>query len=153
MTVPEDTSMIFLAESDIGLDRKQSRVSRSRIPHQDLITTTTSTTIVSLNENPAKKNVRRTTSPTTSPRNGGRIPPSGDIWRRLANCESTSGTDSASGKYHGYFQFDLKTWEEVGETGDPHTYSYDHQKKAATRLQAKAGWGRWPRCASKLGLI
>lgn len=75
-----------------------------------------------------------------------------DVWRALANCESALGNDSKSGKYHGYFQFSLQTWRGVGESGDPHTFSYEHQKAAAIRLQARSGWGQWPVCSRKLGL-
>lgn len=77
----------------------------------------------------------------------------GDVWRRLANCESSSGRDSASGKYHGFFQWDLQTWHGQGETGDPHTYSYEYQLAVAKRLQAARGWSPWPTCARKLGLL
>jgi hypothetical protein len=77
----------------------------------------------------------------------------GDIWRRLANCEAADGRDSAGGRYHGYFQFTLSSWQRVGMSGDPHTYPYDVQRAAAQRLQALAGWGQWPVCARRLGLI
>lgn len=59
---------------------------------------------------------------------------------------------SKSGKYRGAFQFSLATWAGVGETGDPITYTYAHQKAAAIRLQARSGWGQWPTCSRKLGL-
>lgn len=69
------------------------------------------------------------------------------MWRRLANCESPTGRDSSTGKYHGYFQFSLATWQSVGETGDPHTYSYEHQKAAAQRLASRASpYTQWPVC-------
>lgn len=76
----------------------------------------------------------------------------GDVWWALAQCESPTGRDSDSGRYHGYFQFTLSTWASVGGTGDPHEYSYEEQRAMAQKLQARSGWGQWPACARKLGL-
>lgn len=75
-----------------------------------------------------------------------------DVWRRLANCEASRGQDSANGSYHGFFQFSLATWHSVGESGDPHTYSYEHQQAAAQRLQSRSGWGQWPKCSRTIGV-
>lgn len=77
---------------------------------------------------------------------------SGDIWRALANCEASRGQDSANGLYHGFFQFRLDTWRSVGGTGDPHEHSYEVQRSFAQKLQARSGWGQWPRCTRRLGL-
>lgn len=76
------------------------------------------------------------------------------MWRALANCESSDGRDSATGKYHGFFQFDLDSWRRAGgPAGDPHTFSYEVQRQVAQAWQAKVGWGAWPTCARKLGLL
>ncbi len=78
-----------------------------------------------------------------------------DIWTALARCESGGRPDavSRSGKYHGAFQFSLATWRGIGMSGNPIDYPYDVQLGAAKRLQARSGWGQWPTCARKLGLI
>lgn len=80
--------------------------------------------------------------------------PTGDVWARLAACES--GGDprarSASGRYHGAFQFSLATWRSLGYGGNPADHSYATQLEAAQRLQARSGWGQWPRCSRRLGL-
>lgn len=77
------------------------------------------------------------------------------VWRSLAECESgmTQTAYNPAGPYYGYFQFDQRTWESVGMSGDPRNHSWDQQLAAAQRLQADRGWYPWPACASKLGLI
>lgn len=77
---------------------------------------------------------------------------SGDVWGRLRNCESPDGRSSASGRYHGYFQFSQQTWNSVGGSGNPGAASYAEQLKRAKMLQARSGWGQWPACSRKLGL-
>lgn len=77
---------------------------------------------------------------------------SGDVWGRLRNCESSDGRSSASGRYHGYFQFDQQTWNSVGGSGNPGAASYDEQLMRAKMLQARRGWGPWPACSKALGL-
>ena len=81
--------------------------------------------------------------------------PAGDIWAALANCESTMDqrATSASGKYLGYFQFSMATWKSVGGPGDPRDHDYETQLKYAKILQARSGWGQWPSCSRKLGLL
>lgn len=86
----------------------------------------------------------------------GRVRPAGgDVWTRLGACESGNNptAHSPTGRYHGAFQFSLATWHSLGMSGDPHNYPYAVQLEAAKRLQARSGWGQWPACARKLGLI
>lgn len=80
--------------------------------------------------------------------------PAGDVWARLAACESGGNprAHSASGLYHGAFQFSLPTWHSLGYRGNPADHSYATQLEAAQRLQARSGWGQWPRCSRRLGL-
>jgi hypothetical protein len=95
------------------------------------------------------------TRPTVSvSRSYERVTPTGDVWWRLAQCESSGDqhAHSPSGTYHSYFQWSLTTWASLGMTGDPHNYSYAVQLAAARRLQARSGWGQWPACSSRLGL-
>ena len=81
--------------------------------------------------------------------------PTGDVWWRLALCESGGNPQavSSTGRYRGAFQFSLATWRSVGMAGDPIQFDYETQLIAAKRLQARSGWGQWPRCARKLGLL
>lgn len=75
-----------------------------------------------------------------------------DAFDRMAKCESGGNPRALnpSGKYRGAFQFDLRTWREAGMTGDPINHSYATQKRAAKRLFAMAGAGRWPHCGKFL---
>ena len=76
-----------------------------------------------------------------------------DVWARLAQCESGGNpkTDTGNG-FYGMYQFTLSTWQSLGGTGYPHEADAATQTEMAKRLQAKAGWGQWPACSSKLGL-
>jgi hypothetical protein len=66
----------------------------------------------------------------------------------IAACES--GGDpravSAGGLYRGKYQFDLRTWQEAGGSGDPAAASEAEQDMRAAILYRKAGPGRWPVC-------
>ena len=91
---------------------------------------------------------------TPAPVGGGPVV-TGDVWAALAQCESGGNPTivSASGKYHGLYQFSVSTWEAMGGTGLPSQASPAEQTQRAQALQARSGWGQWPACASKLGLL
>ena len=78
----------------------------------------------------------------------------GDVWAALARCESggNASARSANGLYTGAFQFSNATWQSLGYEGSAADHPYAVQVEAAQRLQARSGWGQWPRCARKLGL-
>lgn len=80
--------------------------------------------------------------------------PTGDIWWKLAGCETGGKYDNPNtgNGYYGYFQFSLTTWRGVDGPGYPHEHSYDVQLQYAKKLQARDGWGQWPGCARRLGL-
>ncbi|MGC0274492.1 transglycosylase family protein [Pseudactinotalea sp. Z1739] len=79
---------------------------------------------------------------------------SGDVWARLAQCESGGNPRavSPSGTYHGLYQFSVATWQSVGGSGLPSEASPAEQTQRAQALQARSGWGQWPHCSSVLGL-
>lgn len=80
--------------------------------------------------------------------------PPGDVWWQLALCESGGNPAISTGNgYYGAFQFLPSTWWSVGGTGYPHEHSYETQLHFAQVLQARSGWGQWPGCAHKLGLL
>lgn len=95
-----------------------------------------------------------TSSSSSSSSSGSSSTVSGDVWARLAQCESGGNPSivSASGKYHGLYQFSVATWQAVGGTGLPSQASAAEQTKRAQILQARSGWGQWPHCSAKLGL-
>lgn len=76
----------------------------------------------------------------------------GDVWEALAQCESGMRPGLRNPPYSGAFQFMSSTWRSLGYSGEPADHSYEVQKGAAIRLQARSGWGQWPTCSRKLGL-
>ncbi|NCD19924.1 MAG: resuscitation-promoting factor [Actinobacteria bacterium] len=81
--------------------------------------------------------------------------PTSGVWAALAQCESGGNPTivSANGLYHGLYQFSVATWASVGGSGLPSQASVAEQTMRAQILQARAGWGQWPACAAKLGLL
>lgn len=77
------------------------------------------------------------------------------VWAALAQCESggNPAAVSASGTYHGLYQFTVSTWAAMGGSGLPSQASAAEQTMRAQMLQARSGWGQWPACARKLGLL
>jgi len=77
------------------------------------------------------------------------------IWDKLALCESGGRWDynGASG-FDGGIQFSPATWNAM-QTGYPFAWQAPREVQIAAgqRLQARSGWGQWPACARKLGLI
>ena len=78
----------------------------------------------------------------------------GDVWAALARCESGGNPSarSANGRYTGAFQFSHATWQSRGYEGQAADHPYEVQVAAAQQLQARSGWGQWPRCSRELGL-
>ncbi|MGJ9421272.1 ubiquitin-like domain-containing protein [Aeromicrobium sp. CF3.5] len=76
------------------------------------------------------------------------------VWGKLAQCES-GGNPRANnaGLYFGLYQFSPQTWAAVGGSGSPADASPAEQTQRAKTLQAQSGWGQWPACAAKLGLL
>jgi TolA-binding protein len=93
--------------------------------------------------------------PTSQPQPDPAPPaPSGSVWDQLAQCESGGNWHINTGNgYYGGLQFALSTWHSVGGTGYPHEHSREEQIRRAEILQQRAGWGQWPACAAKLGLL
>ncbi len=79
----------------------------------------------------------------------------GDVWAALAQCESggNPGIVSSNGLYYGLYQFSLGTWQAMGGSGLPSNASAAEQTQRAQALQARSGWGQWPACSRKLGLL
>ncbi len=78
----------------------------------------------------------------------------GSVWDRLAQCESGGNWAANTGNgYYGGVQFSPTTWSSLGAPGLPHQASREVQIKYASMLQQRSGWGQWPSCAAKLGLL
>lgn len=127
-----------------------SRARPARVADVSVSTTTTSTqsTVTTIQ----KKTTTTLHSHTQAAQSTTGI--SGDIWSKLAQCESGGNpTDvDRTGIYWGAFQFTLNTWHSMGMSGNPIDYSYEEQLSTAQRLQARSGWGQWPACSKTLGL-
>lgn len=76
------------------------------------------------------------------------------VWAQLAQCESGGNPTTNTGNgYYGLYQFSLSTWQSVGGSGLPSEASAEEQTMRAQMLQQRSGWGQWPHCAAKLGLL
>lgn len=77
------------------------------------------------------------------------------VWAQLAQCESGGDPTKNTGNgYYGMYQFSSGTWNSMG-TGYARAdlAPASVQTAAAQKLQARSGWGQWPACARKLGLL
>ncbi len=75
-----------------------------------------------------------------------------DGWARLRNCESSGNYQavSASGLYRGAYQFDVRTWQSVGGSGDPADAPPAEQDMRAETLYRSRGRSPWPVCGRYL---
>jgi hypothetical protein len=77
-----------------------------------------------------------------------------DPWPALRQCESDGNyADDTGNGYYGAYQFNIGTWRSLGLGGLPSQASAAAQDQAAQELQARRGWGQWPSCARRLGLL
>ncbi|WP_069386667.1 resuscitation-promoting factor [Cellulosimicrobium cellulans] len=91
-------------------------------------------------------------APAPAPADLGSAPPG--VWAQLAQCESGGNPATNTGNgYYGLYQFSLPTWRAMGGSGLPSEASAAEQTQRAQALQAQSGWGQWPACARKLGLL
>ena len=89
-----------------------------------------------------------------APSSGGANDPMEGALAKLRQCESGGRYDLNTGNgYYGAYQFSPTTWSRLGFPGLPHQAPPSVQDQAARKLQAKSGWGQWPACARKLGLL
>jgi hypothetical protein len=76
------------------------------------------------------------------------------IWDQLALCESGGNWSiDTHNSFYGGLQFTLSSWQGVGGIGYPNQASREEQISRAQILQSRQGWGAWPACAARLGLI
>ena len=76
------------------------------------------------------------------------------VWDKIAACESGGNWSINTGNgYFGGLQFTLSSWRAVGGSGYPHQASREEQIMRGEKLQAIQGWGAWPACSAKIGLL
>jgi len=76
-------------------------------------------------------------------------------YRKIAVCESSLNPEAVNrtGKYRGLFQFDNRSWDYVGGTGDPAQASVREQLLRAQILVSRQGFNRaFPQCAKIMGV-
>ncbi|GAB3521508.1 transglycosylase family protein [Arthrobacter monumenti] len=107
---------------------------------------------------PAPEPEPATEPETSSGSSGTTLPgPGAGVWQALADCESGGNWSINSGNgYYGGLQFSQSSW--MGAGGGkyaplPHQASPAEQIATAKVLKQSGGWGHWPSCASKLGLL
>jgi nucleoid-associated protein YgaU len=61
----------------------------------------------------------------------------------IAQCESGGNPRASNGTHFGSFQFDLKTWQSVGGSGDPRDASVAEQYARAGALMSARGTQPW----------
>jgi hypothetical protein len=147
-----------LSDGDERIDEAYQKTRAAQRAADDEVTATTeadeapSTTEASTPE--------PTAPPTTKPPAPRPAPapaaPVGDVWGRLAQCES-GGNWAHQGSYHGGLQFHPSTWTAYGGTQYAQ-YAYQatpsQQIAVAERVVAAAGgsYRGWPGCRARLGL-
>ncbi|WP_395577205.1 ubiquitin-like domain-containing protein [Streptomyces sp. BK79] len=73
-------------------------------------------------------------------------------WRALAACESGGRPDAVdpSGTYGGLYQFDTRTWHDLGGEGRPQDAPPAEQTARAKKLYVRSGAAPWPHCGARL---
>lgn len=83
--------------------------------------------------------------------------PAGGAWAALAQCESGGNWHINTGNgYYGGLQFSTQSW--LGAGGGAYApvaseATPEQQIAVAENLRANGGWGHWPSCSRKLGLL
>ncbi len=79
------------------------------------------------------------------------------VWDSLAACESSADWSINTGNgYYGGLQFSSSTWLAYGGgefAARADLASRDEQITVAERVAADGGFGAWPTCAARLGLL
>jgi uncharacterized protein YabE (DUF348 family) len=110
-----------------------------------------------VSEEVVREPVTRIVERGTAQRPPRRMADDGSVWYDLAQCEAGGRWDyNGSSGYDGGLQFHPDTWRRNKLSGYPEyawQASPSQQIEVGKRLQSRAGWGAWPSCARKLGLI
>ncbi|MGW9402509.1 ubiquitin-like domain-containing protein [Arthrobacter sp. NPDC055585] len=106
---------------------------------------------------PVAETVAVGTKKRPAPAAPGGTAPAGGAWAALAQCESGGNWHINSGNgYYGGLQFSTQSW--LGAGGGAYApvaseATPEQQIAVAENLRANGGWGHWPSCARKLGLL
>jgi len=150
----KDPDIIFPGES-LRIPTPEEQLESRPLPEEPL---TPPKAVQPSAQAPAAKAAPRAATPARRPASPSPAPAAinnsdGDVWDRLAQCESGGNWAINTGNgYYGGLQFSLASWRGVGGNGYPHQASRAEQISRAEALRARQGWGAWPACSSKLGL-
>lgn len=152
--VTEQTDDLYTGQSrtvTAGVDGELTRL--LRIVTVDGVEESREVLSEAVSREPVTQVVQQGTASRPAPATGTVV--TGDVWGQLAACESGGNplAVSRNGLYYGLYQFSLPTWRAMGGSGLPTEASADEQTQRAQALQARSGWGQWPACAAKLGLL
>ncbi|MCC9197973.1 transglycosylase family protein [Arthrobacter sp. zg-Y820] len=106
---------------------------------------------------PAKPAPAPAPASASAPASPGGAAPAGGNWAALAQCESGGDWHINTGNgYSGGLQFSASSW--LGAGGGQYApiaagATPAQQIAVAEKLRANGGWGHWPSCAAKLGLL
>ncbi len=87
-------------------------------------------------------------SPRASPRRRHRTARRGG--RPHRTVRGRPGATDPSGAYGGLYQFDARTWRDLGGAGRPQDAPPAEQTYRAERLYARSGAAAWPHCGARL---
>ena len=83
--------------------------------------------------------------------------PGNSVWDVIAKCESGENWAINTGNgYYGGLQFSASTWTGFGGGAYAPTANLatrEQQIAIAEKVQAVQGWGAWPSCAARAGLL
>jgi len=126
---------------------------KARPKPKPVVAPTTSSSSSSSSSSSKSSSSSSSSSSSGSSSSGGGAAPSG-VWAKLAACESGGNPKAVNpAGYYGLYQFTVGTWQSLGGSGLPTDASAATQTALAQKLQARSGWGQWPACAAKLGLL
>jgi hypothetical protein len=100
-------------------------------------------------DSPPRPMLVRTAVPPRVPPAGTRTPGvrAGGTLAAIARCESGGNYATNTGNgFYGAYQFDLRTWQSVGGSGNPAAASPAEQDRRAAMLYAQRGSSPWPVC-------
>lgn len=138
---------VILVDQNIRIPNADEKLAERPLPAAApvAVTPVTAPAPQAVTASPAPRSVAKSTAPAVA---------GGSVWDALAQCESGGNWAINTGNgFYGGIQFTLSSWQAVGGSGMPNQASREEQIMRGQMLQARQGWGAWPACAAKLGLL
>jgi hypothetical protein len=148
-TTVQHQKTTLLAHATLRVRNKASRTAPS-------LSATSTARFVALATNPVPLGLDKAIDivPHVLTRIGATPTPVSPIFEALRNCESGGNYRADTGNgYYGAYQFAATTWWAIGYSGLPSQAPPQVQDQAAARLYDLSGWGAWPTCSVRIGLV